>query len=282
MTLHDAIPAYLEDKIELSQGLAIFRFALAREFAFKPGQYATLWLTHHGKTIARPYSIASSPTDTHTLEFYINLVADGHLTPSLWDPEVLHGLQTQIPETSVAVTGPKGLFFLDCNDKRNLIFVASGTGLAPFISMLRLLNAEYLRDPEGFQPRTVWVVHGVSHPGNLGYHDELQNLASETLKNPGRKLGVLYFPTISRPYIDPSWVGLKGRAESLFEDSASRDSGPLGLEEIVKGMLITVSRPETHAVYICGHPGTVDNVVRSFTARGFKVGSDLKHERYYH
>jgi ferredoxin/flavodoxin---NADP+ reductase len=281
MTVHDAIPAHLEEKIELSQGLAIFRFALSRDFVFKPGQYATMWLTHHGKTIPRPYSIASSPMDTRTMEFYINLVADGNLTPSLWDPEVIHGLQAQCPETSVAITGPKGLFVLDGNDRRNLILVASGTGLAPFISMIRMLNADYLRDPEGCEPRTVWVAHGVSHPANLGYHDELQSLASETLKNPGRRLGIVYFPTISRPYLDPSWRGLKGRVETLFEDSISRDSGPIGLEEIVKGMLLTVARPETHAVYICGHPGTVDNVVRSFTARGFKVGVDLKNERYY-
>lgn len=101
MTSHEhRIAARLESKIEIAEGLAILRFALSEDFHFKPGQYATLWLTHRGKTLPRPYSIASSPCETRVLEFYINLVAEGKLTPSLWNPEVLHALQNRHPRRS--------------------------------------------------------------------------------------------------------------------------------------------------------------------------------------
>ncbi len=281
MTQESRIPAHLLAKTELSEGLAIFRFGLQRDFQFKPGQYATLWLSHHGKTIPRPYSIASSPSETRVLEFYINLVTEGRLTHSLWDQEVLKGLQNGDPETAVAITGPKGKFVLDPEDRRDLVFVASGTGLAPFMSMIRKLNEDFVSGPESFRPRRVVVVHGVSYSSNLGYHQELSGLASESLRHPGRKLGLLYLPTISRPNMDAAWTGLKGRAEQLFEPLPLVGSLTLGLAGIVRGMIVTMVRPETHAVYACGHPGTVDSVSRTLAARGFRPDVDVKREKYY-
>src|SRR4029453_9390646 len=183
------IRAELDTRIDLATGLSIFRFALQREFFFQPGQYATLWLTHRGETTARPYSIASSPSETRILEFYINLVENGHLTPSLWDPEVMHSLKSGREDASLAITGPKGRFVFDLNDPRDLIFVASGTGLAPFISMTRKLNEDYLAAPENFRSRTVRIIHGVSYSRSLGYRGELEALHLETQENPARKLG---------------------------------------------------------------------------------------------
>lgn len=282
MTVHDSkIPAQLESRIEVSDGLAIFRFALEKDFHFLPGQYATLWLTHAGKTLARPYSIASSPSETRVVEFYINLVKEGLLTPSLWGPEVIEGLRYHDPETRAAITGPRGRFVLEPGDPRNLVFVSSGTGLAPFISMVRKLNEDYLASPKTFHPKRVLVIHGVSYPSHLGYREELQHLAAETQKDPRRKFGIVYLPMISRPFMDSSWTGLKGRAETLFEVPPPRESGPPDLQEIVRVLLAAVLRPETHAVYICGHPGTIDNSVNALTRRGFHVESDIKREKYY-
>ena len=120
-TTEQGRPSLTGEPITFSRGLLGFedfrRFTLQRDFHFKPGQYATLWLTHKGKTVPRPYSIASSPAEFRTLEFYINLVREGRLTHSLWDPEVLKGLQTGDSETSAAITGPKGKFVLDPEDK---------------------------------------------------------------------------------------------------------------------------------------------------------------------
>jgi ferredoxin-NADP reductase len=275
------LPARLDKKIDVAEGLAIFRIVFDEDFVFKCGQYATLWLTHKGETIPRPYSIASSPSEKRALELYINLVEEGKLTPWLWSPDVLRGLQTGDPETTLSITGPKGSFVLDPADQRDLVFVASGTGLAPFISMIRKLNEDYLNGLETSGTRRIYLVHGVSYSDNFGYRQELEQLASECLSNPARKLGLVYLPTISRPHMDPTWHGLKGRAESLFDDPAPRNSKPLDLDDTVKGMMRALLRPQTHAVYICGHPGTIDNTARILSIRGFALNKDLKFEKYY-
>ncbi len=282
MTSHEKrIAARLESRLEVAEGLAVFRFALEEEFHFKPGQYATLWLTHRGKTLPRPYSIASSPSDTRVLEFYINLVEEGKLTPSLWDPDVLHALQNRHSETELAVTGPRGRFLLEQNECRDLVFVASGTGLAPFMSMIRRLNEEYQDNPEQFHRRRVYVMHGVSLPSHLGYRSELERMACETRKDPTRGLALVYLPTISRPKMHPSWEGLTGRVELLFEPQSCAGSANPNLQDAVKSLLEVTLRPDTHAVYVCGHPGTIDRVEQSLSRRGFKPDADLKRERYY-
>jgi CDP-4-dehydro-6-deoxyglucose reductase len=281
MSTHDKIPARLESRLEVSDGLAVFRFALEREFHFEPGQYATLWLTHGGKTLARPYTIASSPSEKRYLEFYINLVSQGKLTPSLWEADVIEGLRSGDPGTSAAITGPKGRFVLDPGDARDLVFVASGTGLAPFVSMIRKLNEDFLASQKNFRARRIYLIHGVSFPSHFGYREELKKLAAETMRDPACKLALFYFPTISRPFIDSSWTGLKGRAETLLEAPALKKPGIPDLEGTVKTMLAEVVQPATHLVYVCGHPGTVDTVVNTLSRRGFQVDTDIKREKYY-
>ncbi|HYK92293.1 MAG TPA: hypothetical protein VE398_26265, partial [Acidobacteriota bacterium] len=187
----------------------------------------------------------------------------------------------RLVETELAVTGPKGRFALDTNDTRDLVFVASGTGLAPFISMVRKLREDYQADPDSFHPRRVYVVHGVSLSSHLGYRDELERLAVEAMQNPNQRLSVLYLPTISRPHMDPSWQGLKGRAETLLEPCVPSDFTPSDPQHIVKSMLSAALRPETHVVYVCGHPGTIDGIVHLLSSRGFKPDIDLKREKYY-
>jgi ferredoxin/flavodoxin---NADP+ reductase len=281
MSHETKIPAQLESRIEMSDGLGIFRFALDRDFFFEPGQYATLWLAHRGKTLVRPYTIASPPSETRVLEFYINLVREGKLTPSLWQSDVIEGLKRRDRETKAAITGPKGCFVLDARDARDLIYIASGTGLAPFVSMIRHLNEVCSASPKSFCQRRIYLVHGVSYPNHLGYRDELEKLAAESVSDPRRKLSLVYFPTISRPFIDSSWSGLVGRAENIFNFSAIPESGALNLEDSIRRMLGAIIRPETHVVYVCGHPGTVDNVVEVFSRRGFKIDIDVKCEKYY-
>lgn len=282
MSTHDAkIAARLETRIEVSDGLAIFRFKLEREFHFIPGQYATLWFTHKGKTLARPYSIASSPAHARVLEFYINLVKEGKFTPSLWTPQFIEALLHGDSETRVAISGPRGRFLLDNEDPRDLVLVSSGTGVAPFISMIRKLNDDFLSSPRTFHPRRVYLIHGVSSPTHLAYRRELEELAAETLRDPKRKLVLLYLPTISRPFMDSTWTGLRGRAETLLDFPTVPTSIDTNLEDTIKAMLATIVQPHTHAVYVCGHPGTVDGVVNTMSRRGFRVDSDVKREKYY-
>jgi ferredoxin--NADP+ reductase len=281
MTIHK-IEARLESRRQIAEGLAIFLFSLSEDFHFKPGQYATLWLTHRGKTLPRPYSIASSPAQSRKLEFYLNLVEDGRLTPSLWDPEVLNDLHNFHSETHVAISGPHGRFVLDPDDPRDLVFVASGTGVAPFVSMLRDLREASLTDLRSFRRRRVYLVHGVSFSSHLAYRAEFEQMALETMRDPEVGLALVYLPTISRPHSDPGWTGLKGRAETIIEPRSDKgDVSPLGLQDAIKAMIGTLLSPETHVVYVCGHPGTVDRVMQLLSARGFKPDADLKREKYY-
>ena len=85
-----------------------------------------------GKIVQRPYSVASAPGvagDTG-YEFYLRLVQGGTFTPLLWDLPVGHRMR---------MIGPKGKFMLEPDDDRTHLFISSGTGNAPFVSMMRQL-----------------------------------------------------------------------------------------------------------------------------------------------
>ncbi len=274
------IPAWLVSRVDLADGLAVITLSLDRDFSFRPGQNATLWLTHRGKTVPRPYSIASSPSQPRRLEFYLNLVAEGQMTPSLWDPEVIRALKARDDRTSLAVTGPKGRFCLNPDDHRDLVFIASGTGLAPFMSIIRQLDEDSRVDPFS-TPRRIYLVHGVSRPEHLGYRTELEGLAAASIGNPQSRLGLVYLPTVSQPHLDSAWEGLKGRAESLLQCGAESRWLRPRLETTVREMFCVLLRPETHAVYVCGHPGTVSNTIRILTVRGYVPDRDVMSERYF-
>lgn len=193
---------------------------------FEPGQYMTIGVFADGKLWQRPYSIASSPREAGDTgyEMYIRLVPIIKFTTLLWRLPVGHGLR---------MIGPKGKFMLEPDDDRTHLFVSTGTGIAPFISMIRdtqLAGA----------PRKTVVLHGVSHVDELGYRDELEAL-EQTGAYPVR-----YVPTVSRPN-DPrnaGWTGRTGRAEAVVKDVCH----DLHL------------RPDKTVVYICGNPDMILNV----------------------
>ena len=94
---------------------------------FEPGQYFSIGLEVEGKLVLRPYSTASPRGETGSLEFLVRRVAGGAFTPSLWKVG---------PGDRIWIGLPKGLFTLKPGDSRTHLFVSSGTGIAPFISML--------------------------------------------------------------------------------------------------------------------------------------------------
>ncbi len=211
----------------------------------------------------------------------MNLVKEGKLTPSLWQPGIIDGMKNHDPEIRTFVTGPRGLFVLDPEDSRDLVFVASGTGLAPFMSMIRKLKENYSSPSCHLATRRIYLIHGVSIQSHLGYGEELEELAFETKRDRSRKLLLFYFPTISRPFMDSSWTGLKGRAETLLELPSVQNAGPANLEDSLRSLLSSILQPESHAVYVSGHPGTIEKVVDTLALRGFRLNSDIKCERYY-
>jgi ferredoxin/flavodoxin---NADP+ reductase len=217
---------------ELAPGLAIVGVqALEEPFPFEPGQYATLGLVGHDgpKLIQRPMSVSSSADDVSEYEFFIRLVDRGGFTPLLWERTI---------GDAINIKGPKGKFLLQ-DDGRRALFVASGTGLAPFISMI-----DTLRDRG--QERDIVLLHGVSHEHDLAWRDKLTELESGGFP-------LRYVATISRPNENPTWAGCTGRVEAIVESQ-------------LDDLALT---PETATLYLCGNPEMITAVEEVAMARGF-------------
>jgi ferredoxin--NADP+ reductase len=242
VTRDDGHRGRLTDRREISPGLVLVRVAADHPFAFEPGQYAKLGLTGaDGKRVERPMSIASSAADVSEYEFFIRLVPGGDFTPLLWQ---------QHPHDPLHIVGPKGHFVLQ-DDGRTCVFVASGTGLSPFVSMIRTL-----RDRR--QRRDIVLLHGASRDADLAWRAELEGLAAD----PSASLH--YLPTISRLRECPGWAGLTGRAEDVLAGQFDR----LGLG------------PANATIYACGHPEMIEAVMAIAAARGFDP-DHVRREQYW-
>lgn len=182
----------------------------------EPGQYLSLGLVVNGRLVLRPYSTSTGAGTQEALEFLIRHVPGGTFTPLLWDLAVGDRL---------FIGRPKGLFTRIPGDGRTHLFIATGTGLAPFVAMIETL----LLEPA---PPGVVVVHGVAHLAELAYRERFERWASAGL--------VEYVPSISRP-ADPSnsgWTGRTGRIDAILDDVWAAH----GLT------------PDATVAYLCGNP----------------------------
>lgn len=250
--------ATLVERIDLTSALSVFKIRpdepLTGSPTFVPGQYMTLGLNNEDKpelgSVRRPMSIASAPEEVHTLEFYIRYVnypeSDNPLTHLLWKTKAgdrIYLRSKAVGKFTIADT-------IGDEDPRLRICVAAGTGLAPFISMVR---SHKLGDPGSSLAR--WgILHGASYPADLGYREELENLVPH---------GLHYLKSVSRPNETPDWDGDKGRVEDYFlpERLDSLESG-LGLPP---GGLV----PTRATIYICGLQGTIGQTIVRMISRGF-------------
>lgn len=155
------IPGEITDIRQVASETMRLEIDIADGIAFEPGQYVRI--RPEGADFHRSYSMASVP-GSHRLEFFIRLVPDGAF--SSW-------LASAKPGDKVELSVPHGTFFLRDEDRPRL-FVAGGTGVAPFLSMLRTL-----RDADRTQPTTVLI--GARTPGHLFALDELDALRQAVL-----------------------------------------------------------------------------------------------------
>jgi len=160
--------------------------------AFVPGQFLSVTAAINGDDITRAYSIASAPGGDR-FALCANLVQEGFLSPFLFS------LKTG---DEIDFRGPYGAFILR-RPVSDSIFVATGTGIAPFRSMLLTHLAE---DPD----RQFTLIFGVRHEYGLLYHDELNALARA---HPNFH----YVPTLTRP--PENWAGLAGRVQQPAIDA---------------------------------------------------------------
>ncbi len=245
--------AQLVERAELAEDLALMTFEpLDGEPvpSFVPGQYATLaWQDEAGKLVQRPYSLVSAPHEPK-LEFFLELVPEGALTPKLW--QLQRGDEVWVRKRIV------GRFTLQRSDTVDShLLIATVTGIAPYVSMVRHLTHEAASSTTGEAPPNVVVLHGGSRSWELGYADELTRRAAE-------QPWLTYIPTISRPWEDPDWRGQTGRVDELVRLYTDR-------------LELTPTRT---MAYTCGHPGMIENV-RGILRRARYPKEHIKEESYF-
>ncbi|MEO6539208.1 MAG: FAD-dependent oxidoreductase [Ferruginibacter sp.] len=164
-------------------------------FNFKPGQFVTIDLPIHEKPNKRwrSYSIASWPDGTNVFELCIVLLNDGVGTNYLFN-EIKVG-------SEITFRGPVGVFTLPGVLDKDLFLICTGTGIAPFRSMLHYIKIHQI------EHREIYLIFGSRTKNDLLYYEELTVLC-ETMPH------VHYLPTLSRQ----EWDGAKGYVHELYED----------------------------------------------------------------
>ncbi len=227
--------AWIETKIigrhDWAPGLITLELQ-ATPAAFVPGQFVSLGLELGGERIKRSYSLASAPADP--AEFYLSHVPDGGLTPALFN--LGPGDDVWIDDRAL------GFFTLDYVPvASHLWLLATGTGLGPFMAMLRT--------------PTIWerfsrivVVHGVRHVSHLGYSALLARWAEQ------RPQQFSYVPLVTREAAPAA--GLFGRLPQLIASGELEQKVGLAFE------------PTRDHVLMCGNPAMISEVQAVLATRG--------------
>src|SRR6266404_622609 len=186
--------ARLIESVEIAPDVRHFVFEAPEieRVDFTPGQFVSFTNAINGKDITRAYSIASAPSGTNQFELCLNLVKEGVFSPHLFQMK---------PGESVEMRPPLGGFVLR-NPPRDSILVATGTGIAPFRSILR---AHLNETSQAFT-----LLFGVRHEHSLMYREEFENLAR-------RYPHFRFMPTLTRP--EPSWTGRTGRVQAHLAEA---------------------------------------------------------------
>lgn len=166
-------------------------------FEFIPGQFITLDLPIDNKPARRwrHYSIASYPNGSNIVELVIVLVEGGKGTNFLFNEACLG--------TTFPVRGPLGKFVLPTKPDREICFVCTGTGIAPFRSML----LDFFYNQKKHPP--INLIFGTREKSNILYYEEMKALA-EKMEH------FNYIPTLSQP--DEGWKGHKGYVHPVYEE----------------------------------------------------------------
>lgn len=172
----------------LSPSVMSLKLGLPGEpLTFRAGQWINLFVPHADGPIKRAYSIASAPQE-RTIELAVTRVEHGRASP------IIHTLK---PGDDVAIDGPHGLFTRD-DPSEAAIFVATGTGLSPFRSMLLDELARSRLAP-------LTLLFGARTQADLLYRAQLEQIARAHAQ-------FRYEVTLSRP--DPGWTGRGGYVQT--------------------------------------------------------------------
>ena len=228
---------------------------------FQPGQFLHLAEYPNGISddadeaerenarVNRPYSVASPHGDE--LEFFIVRVDDGELTPHLWEREP--GDDIEVSQKAA------GRFTLEKTpDADNLWLIATGTGLAPYIAMLRTKMPW-----ERF--KKIIVVHGVRYAADLAYTEEFRQMEQD------RAGAFKFVQALTRESTEET---LNGRIPNLLSDGSLEAAAECDMAK------------ETCAVMLCGNPAMLDTMEllmgeRSMVRHRSKSPGQIVLERYW-
>ncbi len=211
-------PYVLTDIKKTTKDVTTFTFKAqdGTSIDFSPGMFAMLtWMGPDGQKISRAFSIANCPPSGE-LQFFISMIK-GQFTSKLENAKVGDVYQ---------VSAPYGQFKLESNFGNKLLFLAGGTGLAPFFSMLKYIIGK------NSKPDIV-LIYSVKYPYDIIEKEELEKMIAAL----GGKLTV----TVTRPADGDGWTGERGHANAdmikkYAPDSKDRVSYICGPPEFVKAL----------------------------------------------
>ena len=221
----------------------LFSFTTTRDPAlrFSNGHFTMIGLKVNDKPLLRAYSIVSANYE-ETLEFLSIKVPDGPLTSRLQ--------HIQVGDTIIVGKKPTGTLLIDyLLPGKRLYLLSTGTGLAPFMSVIR--------DPETYERfEHVVLVHGVRQVNELAYHDYIEHeLTEHEFFGDWVREKLIYYPTVTRESF---------RNEGRLTDLV--DSGKL-FADIGEPPL----DPASDRAMICGSPAMLADTAKLLDVRGFKV-----------
>jgi len=190
---------------------------------FQAGQFMMVRIMRDGKLVKRAYSICSAPTHREYVEFVITKVEGGFVSNWFHDRKVGDPVELEGPYGHFVIKEPKG---------KEIIFACTGSGVAPFRSMIPTL---LVKDPH----KPIWLFLGVRYEDQILYHEEFEALAKQ-------HRNFTFVPTISRP---KEWKGEVGY-----------------VQEKLKKYIVD---PAGKNLYICGLPNMVDDVKKVAEEIGF-------------
>lgn len=203
------------------------------DFAFTPGQFVTLDLPIHEKPAKRlrSYSIASWPDGTNTFELLIVLLEGGAGTTYLFN-ETKEG-------SELTLRGPQGVFTLPDPLEKDLYFVCTGTGIAPFRSMVNHLHLHNIPHPQ------INLIYGTRTQRDLLYAAEMRALQA-------KMDGFRFLPTLSRE----EWDGCCGYVHNIYES-------------LVKEKMNGDPAPPPAHFYLCGWKAMIDEAKQRIQSLGY-------------
>ena len=171
----------------------VFEACDVERLEFTPGQFVSLMDVVNGKKITRPYSLASVPNGTNRFTLCLNKLPEGIFSPHLFNLK---------PGDELEMRAPMGMFVVR-DPARDCVFVATGTGIAPFRSLLH-------SHVKPGSPQKFTLLFGVRYQHTLMYRQEWEQMERD---NPQFR----FLPVLSRP--DAAWTGRTGHVQAHLAEA---------------------------------------------------------------